>query len=196
VTWLDRPHRRIQAFGRLRRPWWVMRFAAFGRRSILHRPRFVQGARAIAIGADVYILHDAWLSAEPHTWGGPSPALVIGDRVKIRTAATIVAAESVVIEDDVVIGGNVTIIDCDHVQGEEGDVTGTPLVSAPIRIGRGTWLSDGVRVLRGSDIGERCVIGANSVVRGAIPDRSVAAGSPARVVGRVSAGPPRPADSP
>ena len=32
-------------------------------------------------------------------------------------------------------------------------------------------------------IGERCIIGANSVVRGRIPDNSIAVGAPARVVG-------------
>jgi acetyltransferase-like isoleucine patch superfamily enzyme len=40
-----------------------------------------------------------------------------------------------------------------------------------------------VAVLRGADIGRRCIIGANSVVRGHIPDNSIAVGAPARVVG-------------
>ena len=58
---------------------------------------------------------------------------------------------------------------------------------APVRIGRGSWIGDHATVLRGSTIGEFCMIGANSVVRGDIPDRSVAVGSPARVVGRTDA---------
>jgi acetyltransferase-like isoleucine patch superfamily enzyme len=38
-------------------------------------------------------------------------------------------------------------------------------------------------VLRGARIGRKCIIGAHSVVRGEIPDGSVAAGIPAKVVG-------------
>jgi acetyltransferase-like isoleucine patch superfamily enzyme len=54
-----------------------------------------------------------------------------------------------------------------------------------------------VAVLKGAQIGECCVIGANSVVRGEIPPFSVAVGAPARVVGEVEgvdldAGRPRP----
>jgi acetyltransferase-like isoleucine patch superfamily enzyme len=60
-----------------------------------------------------------------------------------------------------------------------------PLETSPIRIGRGTWIAERVAVLRGADIGRCCIIGANSVVKGTIPDYSIAVGSPARVVGRV-----------
>jgi acetyltransferase-like isoleucine patch superfamily enzyme len=60
-----------------------------------------------------------------------------------------------------------------------------PLATAPIRIGRGTWIAERVAVLRGADIGRCCIIGANSVVKGTIPDYSIAVGSPARVVGTV-----------
>ena len=40
-------------------------------------------------------------------------------------------------------------------------------------------------MLRGADIGRCCIIGANSVVKGTIPDYSIAVGAPARVVGEV-----------
>jgi acetyltransferase-like isoleucine patch superfamily enzyme len=59
------------------------------------------------------------------------------------------------------------------------------VATAPIRIGRGTWLAERVAVLRGSSIGRCCIVGANSVVRGELPDYSIAVGTPARVVGTV-----------
>ena len=76
------------------------------------------------------------------------------------------------------------MIDSDHtfVKGEPSIMRG-PLATSPVRIGRGTWIGERVAILRGSDIGERCIIGANSVVRGRIPDHSIAVGAPARVVG-------------
>ena len=44
------------------------------------------------------------------------------------------------------------------------------------------WLGGGVIVCPGVKIGGRCVIGAGSVVTHDIPDDSVAAGNPARVI--------------
>ncbi len=54
--------------------------------------------------------------------------------------------------------------------------------NAAVRIGSGSWLGAGVVVLPGACIGRNVVIAAGSVVRGAVPDRCVAAGVPARVV--------------
>ena len=67
--------------------------------------------------------------------------------------------------------------------GPTGNPIWYPQVTAPTRIGRGTWLGERVTVLRGSDVGHHCIVGAHSVVRGTIPDYSVAVGAPARVVG-------------
>ena len=61
-----------------------------------------------------------------------------------------------------------------------------PVETAPVRIGRGTWLAERVAVLRGANIGRCCIVGANSVVRGEIPDYSIAVGAPAKVVGEVT----------
>ena len=55
-----------------------------------------------------------------------------------------------------------------------------------VRVGEGTWLGHGTIVLPGSDIGRHCVVGANSVVNGLIPDFSVAVGTPASVIRRYS----------
>ena len=52
----------------------------------------------------------------------------------------------------------------------------------PVRIGAGSWLGFGTVVLPGATIGRHVVIGANSVVRGDIPDYSIAAGNPARII--------------
>jgi acetyltransferase-like isoleucine patch superfamily enzyme len=52
----------------------------------------------------------------------------------------------------------------------------------PTRIGDNCWFGAHVVVTSGVTIGERCVIGANSVVTKDIPPRSIAAGSPAKVI--------------
>ncbi len=55
----------------------------------------------------------------------------------------------------------------------------------PTRIGDNVWCGANVVVTTGVTIGERCVIGANSVVTESIPPFSIAAGAPARVLRRI-----------
>lgn len=49
-----------------------------------------------------------------------------------------------------------------------------------VRIGRGTWVGSAATIL--ADVGQHCVIAAGAVVTRPIPDYSVAAGVPARVI--------------
>lgn len=41
-------------------------------------------------------------------------------------------------------------------------------------IGNGTWVGANVTILKGTVIGEKCVIGAGTVVSGMIPPHSIA----------------------
>ena len=183
-SYVNRPIKRVALRGRLTRPWWRRRFHEFGDGAILHRPDWVFGPHLMTVGRNTLIFHGAWLSVERVAWEATEPVLRIGSSVGIRPYCTISAAESIVIEDYVVLSAFSTVVDSDHtfVRGEPSVLRG-PLATSPIRIGRGTWIGERVAVLRGSDIGERCIIGANSVVRGRIPDNSIAVGAPARVVG-------------
>jgi acetyltransferase-like isoleucine patch superfamily enzyme len=49
-----------------------------------------------------------------------------------------------------------------------------------VRIGEGTWVGSAAVVM--ADVGKHCIIGAGAVVTRPIPDYSVAAGVPARVI--------------
>jgi len=185
---LSDPHRRVRLRGRVLHPLRRRRFAEFGARSAIDQPRWLRGTHKIAVGSDVLILRDAWIAAERDSWAAAGPAITIGDHVAINTGVTITAAERVVIEDGVLMAANVLVIDCDHtMDGGAVNPAYNPLVTAPIHIGRGTWLGQNAVVLRGTTIGAGCVIGANSVVRGDIPPHSIAVGAPARVVGRTAA---------
>ena len=181
----DEPMRRVVLRAKFTRPYWRRRFARFGSDAILHRPDWVYGPQKISIGDRVVILKSVWLAVERVAWDNPEPVVRIGDGVAIRPYCTISAAESIVIEDDVVIAAFSTLLDSDHVHGgpDANIVWGGKLATSPIRIGRGTWIGERVAVLRGASIGQFCTIGSNSVVRGEIPDYSIAVGAPARVVG-------------
>jgi acetyltransferase-like isoleucine patch superfamily enzyme len=170
--------------GKLAAPYRRRQFASFGADSILHRPDWISHPEKIEIGSSVLMFHGLWLAAEQPAWQRPGAAIRIGDHVGVRPYCTISAAASVTIEDGVVISAFTTIIDSDHTFADgRPNVMHNPLVSTPVRVGEGTWIGERVAVLRGSDIGRCCIIGANSVVRGTIPDYSIAVGAPARVVG-------------
>jgi lipopolysaccharide O-acetyltransferase len=183
---VNQPMRRVVLRSRVTAPWWRRRFHHFGDGAILHKPTWVYGPQQISIGAHSLVLQGTWLSVESQAWDKPAPALAIGKRVGIRPYCMISAAEQIVIEDDVIIAAFSSVIDSDHTYAlGRPNVMHNPLETAPIRIGRGTWIAERVAVLRGADIGRCCIIGANSVVKGTIPDYSIAVGSPARVVGQV-----------
>lgn len=61
--------------------------------------------------------------------------------------------------------------------------TDTPMVhqgfaeELPVTIGNDVWIGTSVTVLRGSEVGEGSILGANCVVRGTIPPYSVATGN-------------------
>lgn len=181
---VDEPMARAAIAGRVMRPLRQRQFHSFGQGSMLHRPSWLYGTKWISVGEGVMVLPGAWLAVEHQAWNSEQPVVRIGDRVGMRTNFTLSAAQSVVIEDDVVFGGSVTVVDSDHTWADRHpNVLYNPLETGPIHIGRGSWIGDHSTVLRDTRIGVFCLIGANSVVRGDIPDHSIAVGSPAKVVG-------------
>ena len=75
------------------------------------------------------------------------------------------------------------VVDFDHVTDDlDRPIKDQGLVKAPVRIGPGCWLGTRATVLRGTTIGTGVVVGAHAVVRGDVPDHSIVAGVPARVV--------------
>jgi acetyltransferase-like isoleucine patch superfamily enzyme len=186
------PARRALLRARVLRPYYQRRLHSLGRGSAIDLPGWLYGPHLMAIGDGCLILRGAWLAVEKPAWERSEPVLRIGQGVTMRPCCTISASESIDIEDYVVFGAHVSVVDSNHTHspateherpGPHESVLHNPVDTAPIRIGRGTWLADGVSVLAGANIGAHCSIGANSVVRGAIPDYSIAVGAPARVVG-------------
>ena len=57
-----------------------------------------------------------------------------------------------------------------------------PLITAPIIIKEGSWIGERCCILSGVSIGKKCIIGSGSVVTKSIPDYSIAAGNPAKVI--------------
>jgi len=62
-----------------------------------------------------------------------------------------------------------------------------PAPRAPVAIGDCTYIGPNAIITRGVTIGSQCVIGAAALVNHDVPDRSIAFGTPARIVGKVEA---------
>lgn len=83
---------------------------------------------------------------------------------------------------DGLFGAHIEIFDSDfHDLHPERRHAGTQK-TAPVEIGDNVFVGMGVRILKGSKIGDASVIGAGSVVAGEIPAGVIAAGNPARVI--------------
>lgn len=111
--------------------------------------------------------------------------LTIEDGVFIGIGSIIVCQEKITIGSNSLIAEYVVIRDQDH----RTDIK--PLVISgfhtdPISIGRDVWIGCKATVLRGSIIGDRCVIGAHALVNSIFLDNVLAVGIPARAIKSVS----------
>jgi serine acetyltransferase len=163
------------------------RFASMGVGScIAFPPGAVFGEEYISIGAKTMIGPSVSLAAG-FAPGEVLPGVVvaIGDRCTIGRGTSIVGRHRIVIEDDVTTAPNIYITDHNHAYNDLGIPIGRQWLSEePVRIGAGSWLGTGVVVLPGTDIGRHVAVAAGAVVRGTVPDNTVVAGVPARVVRR------------
>jgi serine acetyltransferase len=168
------------------------RFAAFGSGSIIAFPTgALCGEEWIEIGTGTLIGSHVSLSAglvPGHDLGG-RPVLQIGNHCVIGWGSHLVAHHSIEIGDDVFTGPYVYITDQNHGYADPEVPIGRQWPSnMATSIGPGSWLGAGAIVLPGARIGRNVVVAAGSVVRGAVPDRCVVAGVPARVVREYVAG--------
>ncbi len=124
----------------------------------------------------------------------PDAEIVIGNHVGI-SGATIYARKRILIGDNTCIGGNCKILDNDFhpIEAEErnrllmdphgGDSNAVP--AKEIRIGRDCFIGCNTLILKGTVLGDGCVVGAGAVVEGEFADHCVIAGNPARVIRRL-----------
>ena len=86
------------------------------------------------------------------------------------------------IHGDVTIGSDFVAAPGFTLNSGTHDVATLQPAAIPITIGDRVWCGVNVTVVAGAHIGDDCVIGANSLVMSPIPPRSLAVGSPARVI--------------
>ncbi len=110
----------------------------------------------------------------------------VGDHVYLAPGVAVLAGDEVVIEDEVMIAYHSVVTDGNHTR-LEGSYRFGPRCNAPVRIGRGTWIAANCTVVSGAIVGQGVLVAANSVVTGQMPDHSLVAGVPGRVIRRLDA---------
>lgn len=151
--------------------------------SLVYEGCRINGSENISIGKYVSIQRFTWLFAK--SFDEKTPDLEFGDGCVIGDFNHITCVRKVVFGRNVLTANNVYISDNLH-SFEKIDV---PIMHQPVvfksevHIGDGTWIGENACVI-GAKIGKNCVIGANAVVTHDIPDYSVAAGMPAKVIKR------------
>jgi len=101
----------------------------------------------------------------------------IGNDCFINGGSILFSMKELVIEDAVAISNECYITD-----SNSHGIEGRPIVEEPVRIGRGSWIGARVMIMPGVTIGSRVMVAAGSVVSRDVPDDSLVAGNPARVV--------------
>ncbi|TCJ99368.1 acyltransferase [Nocardia alba] len=110
-------------------------------------------------------------------------SLRIGDKVVFGKDNVVNTYLDIEIGESTLVADWCYICDFDH---RMDDITmpikDQGIVKSPVRIGPDTWIAAKVTVLRDTRVGRGCVLGAHAVVRGDIPDYSIAVGAPVKVV--------------
>jgi acetyltransferase-like isoleucine patch superfamily enzyme len=172
-------------WNRARIHWELMRRGAFVRWPVHGNVLEALTQGRLEIGEGVLFEPGVWITA-------PDQARVtIGAGTFLNQGVMIAAGELVEIGEHCMFANGCFVTDSSHRFDDlEQPVTWQGFTTkGPTRIGDNVWCGAHVVVTSGVTIGERSVIGANSVVTRDIPPYSIAAGSPAKVLRRVDGAP-------
>lgn len=161
--------------------WQFMRRGAFVRWPVHGNVLEALRERRLEVGEGALLEPGVWITAP----GGARVRIGAGTFLNL---GVMVAAEGLVeIGEHCMLANGCFVTDASHRYDDpERPITWQGFDSkGPTRIGDNCWLGANVVVTSGVSIGERCVIGANSVVTADLEPFSIAAGAPARVIGRI-----------
>jgi acetyltransferase-like isoleucine patch superfamily enzyme len=171
-------------YQRSRLPWNIVRLHL----ELAKRHAF---ARGVLHGNVLQMLLEERLEIGPHAYFEPgvwltsdAGRITIGGGTLLNLNVMIAAVDAVTIGEHCMLANGCLITDGNHrFDDPDKPVPWQGFTSkGPVTIGDNVWLGANVVVTNGVTIGRRSVIGANSVVLTDIPEYSIAAGAPARVL--------------
>lgn len=176
--WYERNHRRL-------RRWRIDRHAARGGFFIRHP---VEGELLEALDEGRLRIGEGTL-LEPGCWLtlAPGAEIEIGAGCFLNRGTMIAAQQRVSIGDHTMLANGCFVGDAQHRFDDPTlPITWQGFTSkGPVEIGANCWLGVNCAVASGVRIGERCVVGANSVVNADLPPGTVSAGAPAKPIRKI-----------
>ena len=114
---------------------------------------------------------------------GTGGKISIGNNSGLGEGSFLVSMDEIRIGDDVMVGPEVMMLTGGHEYTDPSKLlVDQGRVIAPIKIGNDVWIGARVIILPGVTIGKRVVVGAGSVVTKDLPNNSVCAGVPCKVL--------------
>ena len=157
---------------------------------IIHYDAIIDGGKFIVLHQGCYLQRGSWLSVPLFELGSRPEDRVylsVGRNVRIGPNCTISALNSIIIEEDVVFGPNVVVVDHYH---NYMDIN-TPISNqgitsnGKILIQAGSWIGSNAVIYTSKEdlvIGSNSVVAANSVVRKSVPPFTIVSGNPAKII--------------
>jgi acetyltransferase-like isoleucine patch superfamily enzyme len=171
------------------------RNVVFGQNVVLRHPH------KIRIGNDVVIDDNCLLDAKGETNQGitigngvflgrntilscKNGDIELGDLANLGFNCEIFSGSRVTVGANALFAAYCYLIGGDHDRSDTSvPVSQQRRTSKGVRVGAGVWMGAGAKVMDGVTIGDDAIVGAGAVVRNDVPDRAVAVGIPARLVG-------------
>ena len=148
------------------------KFGSTGKNFFCQRGLSIQNGKKISIGESVTINRFCNIKAVPE--------VIIGNNVLISNFC--------ILDGDIRIGNKVIFGPFCHLISDthdyEKDIS-KGKGSRRIIIGNNVWIASNVKILKGVNIGDNCVIGAGSVVDKNVPNNSMVAGIQARIIRKI-----------
>jgi acetyltransferase-like isoleucine patch superfamily enzyme len=183
-TWLAK-RRWYERNRRLRRRWrinrHIARAGAFVRWPIEGEVLEALDSGRLTVGEGTLFEPGCWLTL------APEGRISIGAGCFLNRGTMLAALERIEIGDHVMFANNCFVGDADH-RFDDPDLPITWqgfTARGPVRIGSNVWFGVNCVVTGGVEIGDRAVVGANSVITADVPPATIVAGAPARVIRQI-----------
>lgn len=153
-------------------------FKNIGNMSYIGKPCFIEGCKRISIGNKTRIFPGIRMEAIG------TGKITIGDNCAIEQNVHVISdGKTLNIGDNTTISANVFISNVDHGYDDiENSVMDQQLICKDTQIGDSCFIGYGAVILPGTILGNHCIIGANSVVKGIYEDNCVIVGSPGKII--------------
>lgn len=144
---------------------------------------FIKTPSRLILGRNVVLQRRALLHCGGKEWCDYGGGIELGDNVVVGPSCKLYGAGTIRIGAYSHLGpGSMVIAQCGDVDTADRETEHFGHVNDPIVLGKAVWIGAGAVILGGTNLGDNCVVGANSVVSGDYPAGTTLIGNPARPV--------------